>query len=171
MTKSKKIDLAAEAAALSSAPTQEVEDDSVTEEVLFEHCPKEFLAQFKKAKTPAARADLLYTVDQIAGQRSKEVDTVKKFVTKLEQWFIQELPTDDATGIAGKLARVSIKSKEIATAADWPTFYAHIKKKGEFELLNKAINQKAVKERWDAGKQVPGLGKFTKKTISLTKVK
>ena len=162
----KKVDLKKEAAAMEGDVPE-----AVTEETLFEFCPKEFLAQFKKAKTPAARADLLYLIDEEAGKRAKEVDAVKKFVSKLEQWFIEQLPSDDATGIAGKVGRVAIKLKEIATVADWTKFYKHIQKKGEFELLNRAVNQKAVKERWEQNKAVPGVDRFTKKTVSLTKVK
>ena len=162
----KKIDLAKEAKAMEGAV-----QDTVTEEILLEHCPKEAVAAFKKAKTPAQRADLLYTIEEIISRQNKVTTEYEKFTSKLEQWFVEQLPTTDATGIAGKVGRVAIETKDIATVADWPTFYAHIKKKGEFELLNRAVNQKAVKERWEQNKQVPGVGKFTKKIVRLTRVK
>ena len=49
-------------------------------------------------------------------------------------------------------------------------FYAHLKKTGDFELLNRALNRAAVNERWAAHKQVPGVGKFHVKKVSCTKL-
>lgn len=165
---SKSINLKKEAAKI----VEEIEvEGEITEELLFEHCPKEFLAAFKKAKTPAQRADLLYEVDNTRLARGKEVEALKKFVSKLEKWFIQELPETDSTGVAGKVARVQIRKKERASVVAWDVFYAHIKKKGEFELLNRAVNAKAIKERWENGKQVPGVEKFVYRDVSVTKVK
>jgi hypothetical protein len=53
---------------------------------------------------------------------------------------------------------------------DWPKLYAHIKKTGEFELMQRRLGETAVKERWDADKQVPGVGRFTAKKVSCTRV-
>lgn len=163
-----KVNLAEEAKRVTN--DEEIEG-AITEELLFEVCPKEFLAKFKKAKTPAARADLLYEADTMRLALSKQSDVIKKFVSKLEKWFIQELPEGDATGVAGKIARVQIKTKDRPSVVDWDAFYTHIKKKGEFELLNRAVNNKSVKERWEQGKQIPGVEKFVYKDVSLTKVK
>lgn len=164
----KKIDLAAEA----KATAGDIDDrEIITDEVLLELCPKEMRPLLRKAKTPAARADFLYTLDNGALKEARDrFKALEKLSNKLEAWFVQEFWSDQK-GVTGKVARVEVINKEIATAADWTKFYAHVKKKGEFELLNKALNQKAIAERWDAGKEIPGLVKFTKKVISLTKAK
>lgn len=164
----KKVDLAKEAAAQSG----DIElEGAITEELLFEVCPKELLVKFKKAKTQGARADLLYEADDLRLKVQKQAEAIKKFVSKLEKWFIQELPEGEATGVAGKVARVQIKMKSRPSVIDWDKFYSHIKKKGEFELLNRAVNAKSVKERWEQGKQVPGVEKYDYKDVSVTKVK
>jgi len=95
----------------------------------------------------------------------------EKFQNMLEAWFIQELPTKDAQGIAGKKGRVEIKTKELPTVEDWSKFCAYIQQTGAFELLNRAVNPKAVRERWENKEEVPGVGKFVRKVVSLTKVK
>ncbi len=146
-------------------------EDEVTEELLLELCPKEFLAAFKKAKSVGARADFLYLADEQRLDAGKRVDAMKKFVSKLEKWFIQNLPDGEATGIAGKVARVQIKQKERPSVMNWDKFYDHIRKNKAFELLNRAVNVKAVKERWENGKEVPGVEKFFYKDVSVTKVK
>ena len=160
----KKIDLAAEAE--NGVEVEGLVDD----EVLFECCPKAFLAELKKAKTPAQRADLLYKANEERLAQQKVAEATKKFVTKLEKWFIQELPEVDSTGIAGKLARVQIKQKERPVPFDWTALYAYIKKNNAFEMLDRKVNSKAAKERWEAGKEVPGVKRFRYKDVSITKV-
>lgn len=166
MPPKKKINLEEEAQN-SNAPTKEL----ITEDLLLEICPKEILSAFKKAKSPASRADFLYQIDnnELKALKKKAAE-MDNFVTKLEAWFVQEFK-DDQRGVTGKVGRVEVKEKKVAIVEDWDAFYANIKKKGEFELLNRAVNQKAVAERWEAKKQVPGVGKFVKHVISLTKVK
>ena len=146
-------------------------EDEVTEELLLELCPAEFISAFKKAKSSGQRADFLYAADKYRLEAQRELEGMKKFLTKLEKWFIQNLPDDDATGIAGKTARVQIKHKDRPSVTDWDKFYEYIRKNRAFELLNRAVNRKSVQERWDNGKQVPGVEKFAYKAISLTKLK
>lgn len=169
MARSKKKDVDLEAEALAANGDQPSE--LLTIEQLIEICPAPLLARFKKLKTPAARADFLYEVSHAELKTARDAyQKLDKFISKLENWFVQEF-RDDQRGVTGKVGRVEVKSKDIASVEDWDAFYKHIKKKGEFELLNRAVNQKAVKERWEQGKQVPGVGTFVKKVISLTGVK
>lgn len=145
--------------------------DVITDDDLIGCCPSSVLKKLKAAKTMAQRADLLFTLEKNELKALRDAfNEMDKFCSKLEAWFIQEIP-EDQTGVSGKQGRVEVKEKEIATVEDWDAFYAHIKKKGEFELLNRAINQKSIAERWEAGKVVAGVGKFTKKVLSLTGVK
>jgi len=164
--KKSKVDLRKEAAAANG----DEENIEITEELLLEVCPKELLKQFKAAKTPAARVDMLYAVEHNELKKAKaEAAAIENLTKKLRQWFIQEYKDDDAQGVVGKTAKLELKPKEVAIVEDWDKFYAHIAKKKEFDLLNKAVNSKAVGERWENDKEVPGIGRFTKKSISLTK--
>lgn len=161
----KKIDLKVEA--------QETPDfeGKVTDEVLLDLCPPEFLAEFKKAKSLGQRVDFLYVADKHRLEVQKDVDKMKKFLSALERLFIQSLPNDDATGIAGEVARVQVIKKERPSVKDWAAFYVFIGKTRSFELLNRAPNAKSIKERWDVGVQIPGVEKFQFKDVSVTKVK
>lgn len=141
------------------------------EERIWELCPKSLRPDMKKAKTPAARADFLYGLEAMRLEAQKAAEALKKFQTALEDWFIEQLPAEDATGTAGKLGRVEIKRKTIPTVEDWPKFYAYVKKTGAFELMQRRLSDKAIDERWEANKEVPGVGRFIKKTVSITKVK
>lgn len=165
MTK-KKVDLKKEAQVTSNDAEFEPE---VTEELLKELCPKEMLAQFKKAKSAAQRADFLYEYDK--GVMKEARDTFKKyedFEKKLKRWFIQEFENDQK-GVTGKIARVEIKKKTVPSVTDWDKFYKYIKKNEAFDLLNRAVNAKGIQERWDAKKQVAGVEPFERPSVSLTK--
>lgn len=169
VVKKTKVDLKQKAAE-QSAPEGEAEGE-VTEAMLKELCPAVFKGAFAKAKSQGARADFYYEADKRRLEVQREVAEMATFLSKLGRWFIQQLPETDTTGVAGKIARIQIKNDERPSITDWSAFYAFIKKNNAFELLNRAVNAKSVKERWEAGKQIPGVGKFHYKKVSITKVK
>lgn len=133
------------------------------------------LAKLDPAKQqPGALADLLYGLEQLAKQlgtlAAPFTDVVQPKIKEVEDHFINTLAVGEATGVQGHSARVQINDQVVPTVENWEAFYAHIKKTGSFELLNRAVNRKAVTERWDAKKQVPGVGRFVAKKVSCTKL-
>ena len=126
---------------------------------------------FAMPKTLAGCVDQMYKIRETRLELQRSVDALAAFERQLETRLVDELPADDATGAIGKLAEGRVTVSTIATVEDWPAFYSHIKRTDSFDLLNKAINQSSVRERWDAGKAIPGTGKFIKKKMSITKRK
>lgn len=126
----------------------------------------------KLPKSPAQCADLLYKTRDQRLKAQKAVDKLQVLETALKEYFINNLDANvkDSTGVAGKLARVQITRDTIPTVEDWPKFYQHIKKTGSFELLQRSVSVSAVRERWDDKKEVPGVGKFSIKKVSCTKL-
>jgi hypothetical protein len=88
----------------------------------------------------------------------------------LDEHFIQKLAVGESSGVQGRTARVQVTESVVPTLDDPVKFYAFLKKTGDFELLNRALNRAAVNERWAAHKQVPGVGKFHVKRVSCTKL-
>jgi len=83
---------------------------------------------------------------------------------------IDKLPVSDASGISGKLATASVVAHEVPTADDWEKITAYVKKTGAFELLQKRLSPPAIRERWESGEVVPGIGKIVVKKVSVTKL-
>jgi hypothetical protein len=129
----------------------------------------------KLPKQPAQCADLLYDTRQLRLQIQKQVDELQELETQLNEYFIDNLSKQDATGIAGQLARVQIIPKVIPvvdTEHDgWNKVYAFVKRFNRFDLLQKRLTESAVTEMWEAGKQIPGVTKFHCKKVSCTLVK
>lgn len=126
--------------------------------------------QFKFPKTLAGCADALFSARLERLGLQKSVDDIKKRETLLKEYLISNLPKSEASGVAGKLARVTIVTKLVPQVEDWDSLYAYIKKNGAWELLQRRLGETAVKERWEAGKTVPGVVAFQMTDVSVNKV-
>lgn len=138
----------------------------------------------KKAKAPAFKipsslavcADLLYTTQQTRFAMQKEVDALQARETALREHLINTLPKSDATGVSGKIAHACVDTKTVVQVKDWDKFYKNLIKEyakeglAAFTLLQKRVGDAAVKERWEAGKKVPGVEPFNVPVVSITKI-
>lgn len=125
---------------------------------------------FKLPKSLAACGDLLYEIrlERLAIQ--KQADALEAKEKLIKEHLINSLPKGEASGIAGKVARVSITTKELPQVDDWEKLQAYIKRTGSFELLGRSLSRGAVEERWAAKKTIPGVSKFNAVSVSCTKV-
>lgn len=96
-----------------------------------------------------ARLDLQHQVDEM---EVAEKQTKAAFVAALKELEIG--------GVTAAGRQIGFEEENEPMVENWPDLYAHIQKTGEFDLLNKALNAKAVKARWEAGEGVPGVGWF-----------
>jgi hypothetical protein len=128
------------------------------------------MADYKFPKTLGACADRVYTLraDRLASQ--KAVDLLEEEEKALKEHIINTLPKSETTGVAGRLCRVTVVTKQVPQVDDWPAFYAHVKKTGHFDLLSRSIGKAAIEARWEAGKTVPGVKTFQTVSLSINKV-
>jgi hypothetical protein len=126
--------------------------------------------KFKFPKTLGACADRLYELRQKRLEEQKKVDAIEAEEKALKEHIIQNLPKSEASGVAGKLARVTVVTKEVPQVRDWDAFYKYVKKTGSFDLMQRRLTEAAVKERWEAGKEIPGVERFQAVTVSINKV-
>jgi len=120
--------------------------------------------------TLAGCADRLFQVREERLAKQKEVDSLAAEENALKVYIIEELPKSDATGIAGKVARVTVVNKIVPKVEDWDKFYKYIAKTKSWEMLQRRVGEGAVRERWDAGREVPGVGHIQVPTVSINKV-
>lgn len=124
----------------------------------------------KLPKSPAACADLLHVTRLERLKLQKEIEKLSDTEKALKEFFINSLPKG-TTGVAGKLARVQTDKKPVPQVEDWNKFYAHVLKTKDFSLMQRRVNETAVKERWEHKQEVPGVGRFNVVTVSCTKLK
>lgn len=126
--------------------------------------------KYKFPKAMGACADKLFELRAKRLAMQKEVDAVEAEEKALKEHIINTLPKSEASGVAGKLARVTVGIKEVPQVKDWAAFYAYVKKTGSFDLMQKRLTDGAIKERWEAGKEVPGVEHFNAVSVSINKI-
>jgi len=127
---------------------------------------------YKFPKKMGTCADRLYEIKQQRLDAKKIVDALEAEEKALKQHIIDTLPKSEASGVAGKVARVSVITKEIPQVKNWSVFYKYVKKNGAFDLMQRRLNTAAVNERLDNGEKEKTLGIeiFNAVTVSLNKI-
>jgi hypothetical protein len=118
-------------------------------------------------------ADEYHALRQLRLAMEKETAAVKAREDEVEDYIINNLSKSDDTGAAGKFYRAQIKvdtAPKLAEGAGWQALTAHVARTGEFDLLQKRLNNTAVKDRWDAGADVPGVERMRVVKVSITKI-
>jgi hypothetical protein len=126
-------------------------------------------AKFVVPKSPAKAGDLLYTIRDARYALNKDVKEIQDNEAEIKKFLIDTLPKSDASGIAGAVARIKIETRDIPQIVNKAKLLEHIKKTGDFDLLQIRISEEAVKARWDNEKTVPGVGKYVARVVSCTK--
>lgn len=127
-------------------------------------------APIKLPSSDAQLADLWWTLrkKRLAAEKvAKELEVQEKFCKAA---LIDRIPKSRATGVAGKLVRVAITKKQKPRPEDWDKIYSHIRKTGDFALLNRALNSSHVEELWESKKKIPGVGTFPVIDISYSEL-
>lgn len=126
--------------------------------------------KYKFPKALGACADNLFELRNKRLAKQKKVDEIASEETALKNYIIENLPKSEASGVAGKLARVTVVTKQVPQVKDWDAFYKYVKKTGSFDLVQKRLTDAAIKERWEAGKEIPGVEHFNVVSVSINKV-
>ena len=106
----------------------------------------------------------------------KEVEKLEADENAVKSYLMDVLPKNDATGISGKLVRVSLVPKTRVSVTDWDAVYAYIAKTykkdpGVFALLQRRPSEEAVKDLWANGANVPGMEAYPYMSLSHSVVK
>lgn len=115
-------------------------------------------------------------VDELYGIRSerlevnKAVKELKEAEVRLSNLLIDELEKGEASGIAGRQAKAFVKVSTVPKIEDVEALVRYALKTKQLDLLSVSVNPAAVRERWDNGKAVPGVGSTQVVKLSVTKL-
>jgi hypothetical protein len=126
-------------------------------------------AKSKYPKALGAAIDLLYEQRAARLALQKKVDEMKVDEADLADHILNSFTKEELNGSKGKLAVAAIKHTTTVNTTDWDVFLAYCVKTKSWDMLRKQPTVAAVKARWDAGKEVPGVEPFIKIDLSLTK--
>jgi hypothetical protein len=128
------------------------------------------MTKIKLPKTLAECADALYKTRAKRLAFAKQLEAFKALEGALREHLIAQLPKGKASGISGKVARATIEVVPIPVISDFDEFMKHVSKTKGYDLVQRRINEAAVKLRWENNKTVPGIGRFMDKRVSLEKL-
>lgn len=120
--------------------------------------------------TIGACADLLFRMKERRQGVQRQLEEMEEEERALKAHIIQTLPKSQASGVAGRLASVSVRNKEIPQVKDWEKFYAYVRKHSRFDLMQRRLAEKAVAEMLDDGVKVPGVVVFVTPVVSMSKL-
>lgn len=103
----------------------------------------------KLPKSLGACADKYHETRTLRLAEEKVAAATKAVEDYIKEHIINNLPKGD-TGAVGRAYKAITYNDTVFVVKDWPKFYRHLQKTGEFDLLNRALNQAAVKERIEA---------------------
>lgn len=126
---------------------------------------------FKIPKTLPECVDLY---DQLREQRlaiQKQAEALGKQESELREHLINNISKSTSAGVIGKIKKAVVIVEPKPVVEDEAAYFKFAAKKGNEDLVVHKPDLKAIQERWDAGKTVPGVGKFNIVKLSLTKIK
>ena len=127
------------------------------------------MTDFSKSK-PGDLADQLLMLRIARLQLKRDVNGIKQTEREIKDWLLKAMPKEALSRLAGKLAQVSISSKIVPQAEDWPAFYKYLNKHHSYEMLQKRLSPEPFRERWEMGLKVSGIVQFTVIDLSVTKL-
>jgi len=127
----------------------------------------------KGGPLPASIGAMADEYSYVRGARlrmDRETREVHDRETEIYNIIMSALDESADTGGSGQYYRVQRIEKDRPRVGDWAEVWQHIQKTGEFDLVQRRLNDKAIMERWEAGNQVPGVAVEKIPTLSFRKV-
>jgi len=88
----------------------------------------------------------------------KQAALLKEQEDILNSHIISHFRSNGMTALGGKVGMVKMKETDEPDVKDWLAIREYIRKYEAWELLHQRLGSNAVKERWAAGEEVPGVG-------------
>lgn len=100
-------------------------------------------------------------------------DKEKAKLEKIGNEILDRFGKGDIHGLKTDIAQAEIKKVTSASIKNWKSLTKYIKSKNAFELFQRRINKAAWLEHLEArkGRPVPGVAKFERNVLSVTKRK
>lgn len=124
-------------------------------------------------KTMGACADKLYKLREKRYELSRQIKEIEAEEAEIKDYIINNLSKQESAGISGKIANVRVKTENVPVVEDWEAFYKYVSRTKSFDMLQRRINTKAVRERIEDKKDFAskaGIGSFTTVSVSITKL-
>jgi hypothetical protein len=87
---------------------------------------------------------------------NEQIKECNEKLAGIEAQIMEQMSSVGISQAATEKASCTMREVKHPSIIDWPAFYEHVAKTGEFELLHKRLSSPAFRERWEAGEVIPG---------------
>lgn len=101
-----------------------------------------------------------------------ETKALKDEFKRLEDEVIQELVDTGMTRAGNAVATVSLSEEDLPSVdpEQWDELQEYLMENGYTECIPRRLNSAPVRALWQMGIELPGVSRYTKRKLSLTKV-
>lgn len=92
-------------------------------------------------------------------QVERQAALLKEQEDVLNEHIINSFRAQGVSALGGAAGMVKLKKTTEPDVTSWEELYGYIKENDAWELLHKRVGSTAVKERWEANVEVPGVGR------------
>ncbi len=118
-----------------------------------------------------ACADELYRLRERRLALQHDLDELAAEEARYRTHLTAVLESQGLTAATGQIARAGLTQTQIGHVVDWDAFAAHVIATRDFSLLQRRLNDGALREHWDVGEAIPGVEPFLVTKVSLTKTR
>lgn len=139
-----------------------------------------------KAKAKASRDTVENTVGKMVDDLFRQKIKIDKLAEKRKEWeekekeekrILEEMKSvllttfnkEDVNGAVGKTGKVVVSKTTLPDVKNWPEVYNYIYENKAWDMLQKRVSTTAYRARLEEGEQVPGIKKFVKVDLKISK--
>lgn len=100
----------------------------------------------------------------------RQAKEVKEQEDAAKAELLRRMSESGQHALASERMTVVLNRKEKPVPTDWAKLYAFILDTGAVELLQRRVAEGAIKERWEAGVEIPGVGVFPVDDLTIRKI-
>jgi hypothetical protein len=124
------------------------------------------------AKELGVLADVFWATKNKRLAADKVAKALKTEESTLEAKLIEQMLRTSISSIGGKTVVLGLPTPtQEPVVSDWAEFWQFIKATDDISLFEKRPGRAAIKERWENGETIPGVGKFPVYKLSKSGVK
>ena len=114
-------------------------------------------------------AYIAYRTQRLA--KDREAAEIKELEEQVKDAIISKFREQGLTAMGANNGVVKMAKTVEPQGQDWIAIWNYIRETDQFDLLHRRLSSTAIKERWEAGEEIPGVGKqdVYKLTVSGTK--
>jgi hypothetical protein len=120
--------------------------------------------------TVGALIDQLWATREVKRDIESQLKEVEARIAELNTELMERMEQEGLDKASGTKATISVSTNTVAAVEDWDEFWKYILKNKYTHLLQRRVSDPAYRELLEAGKKVPGVQPFVKRSLNVRSI-